>query len=430
MNRLFQSAAMVCGALALSTFAAALTAETEFSSAVKRREDFQTFCRFVADEYAYFDVKTTDWDSACAHFIGKAESATSRAAYVEVLERTLQQLYDAHAHLGTNTQHSARLVPSQTDVLATWRAGKAVVTNVRRDSAAMRAGLRLGDEILFINDVPVSRATAEFEPEFVRQSSREPHEWALLVALAGRHETPDIQLTVSRVGTVHKIKYSPSFKKPETLLTSALENGIGYVRINNSLGDTGLVAAFDIALDSMGGAKALILDLRDTPSGGTSTVARGVMGRFVDRERPYQRHELISESKDTGISRIWVEFVAPRTPTFRAPVVVLVGPWTGSMGEGVAIGLNAARNALVIGAPMAHLLGALGETRLPNTQITVRVPTEKLFHVNGTPRESFVPHPVSATRSDTAKDDEELSAASRLALKMSGNFRAHPNAKK
>jgi hypothetical protein len=38
---------------------AALTVE-------QRAEDFASFCRFVEDEYAYFDLKKTDWNRACS----------------------------------------------------------------------------------------------------------------------------------------------------------------------------------------------------------------------------------------------------------------------------------------------------------------------------------------------------------------------------
>jgi carboxyl-terminal processing protease len=108
--------------------------------------------------------------------------------------------------------------------------------------------------------------------------------------------------------------------------------------------------------------------------------------------------------------------VAPRDPLFAQPVVVLAGHWTGSMGEGIAIGLNATRNAPVLGEPMAHLLGALGQIDLPNTNIPVRVPAEKLFHVNGTPREAFVPCHVAAAGKPT--DDVELDAAVKLAHEL------------
>lgn len=45
---------------------------------------------------------------------------------------------------------------------------------------------------------------------------------------------------------------------------------------------------------------------------------------------------------------------------------------------------------------MARLRGAVSERDLPNTGIAVRIPTERLMHIDGTPREAFVPPVVVA----------------------------------
>ncbi|HAC00436.1 MAG TPA: peptidase S41, partial [Brevundimonas sp.] len=72
------------------------------------------------------------------------------------------------------------------------------------------------------------------------------------------------------------------------------------------------------------------------------------------------------------------------------PVVVRVGRWTGSMGEGLAIGLHA-QGARVVGRPMAGLLGAIYDLRLPNSGLVIKIPVERLYAVDGTPREQFRP---------------------------------------
>jgi len=74
------------------------------------------------------------------------------------------------------------------------------------------------------------------------------------------------------------------------LEASEIRPGIGYVRFNDSLGDSATVAAFDCALEALRDTNGLIIDLRDTPGGGNSSVARGVLGRFVEREQAYQKH--------------------------------------------------------------------------------------------------------------------------------------------
>ncbi|MBK8325288.1 MAG: PDZ domain-containing protein [Betaproteobacteria bacterium] len=401
-------------ALGLALAACALPAASQprvFPGAAERREDAQALCRFVAEEYAYLDRKALDWPRTCAHFAPLAERASDEKAFIGALESLLAQLHDSHAHLGTNTMASPRLVPSQADAMAAWVDGRARVTDVREDSAAARAGLAPGDEIVTIDDVPVARAAAVHEPLFLDGDRAEARDWALRIALAGRHEASQVRLGVRSRGATRTVAYSPAHPKSANRLEASMQDGIAHLRIRNSLGEAALVKDIDAALDRFADARGLVLDLRDTPSGGNSTVARGILGRFVDRLAPYQRHELVSEFRATGIRRIWTESVAPRGVKFRGSVVVLAGPWTGSMGEGIAIGLNAARGAPVLGRPMARLLGALGEISLPRSHIVARIPVETLHHVDGTPREVFVPCAVEPG----GEGDGELAKARRLA---------------
>ncbi len=60
---------------------------------------------------------------------------------------------------------------------------------------------------------------------------------------------------------------------------SKIEN-IGIITINNSLGKNTLITEFDKALNSLIATEGLIIDLRNTVSGGNSYVARGIMGRI------------------------------------------------------------------------------------------------------------------------------------------------------
>ncbi len=186
-----------------------------------------------------------------------------------------------------------------------------------------------------------------------------------------------------------------------------LTGGIGLIRFNNSLGEQKTVADFDKALEQLRSTKALILDLRDVPSGGDSSVALGIMGRFVSTMLPYQRHRIPNYGQ-ADVERNWIEEVAPRGPfTYAKPVVLLVDHWTGSMGEGMAIGFDAMHRATVIGTPMAHLAGAVTDFQLPKTGVDVAFATEQLFHVNGTPRQDWLP-PVLVAVPATKENDAIL----------------------
>ena len=405
------AAALLAGALPASA-----AEEAGFPDAAQRAAEFASFCQFVDEEYAYFDARKTEWPKACAHYAAQAAGATDRSAYVSLLERALAELYDAHAHLGTNTPQSPRLVPTQSSLFGAWRAGKAVIVAVKQGSAAEQAGLRPGIDVLTVDGEPIEAAVKRIEPQFLSQADPVARDWALQIALAGHRDRRTVRLDVRVDGAARAFEFVAEAPQPTALLSHRSVGRVGHVRIHNSLGDPALVQAFDAALAAMPDARALVLDLRDTPSGGTSSVARGLMSRFVRRPMPYQRHELVSEFRSHGVRRIWVEYVAPRGTPFLRPVVVLVGRWTGSMGEGIAIGLNAVRGAQVLGSPMAHLLGALGETVLPHSKIAVRVPVEKLFHVDGTAREAFVPGAIVASGGTTSADPE-LDAAIAEAMK-------------
>lgn len=355
-------------------------------------QDFDLFWQFVEENYAYFDIKATDWAAVRDKYGKQVQTVSSKREFITVLEGAVGELYDAHAHLATATGASPRMTPTDADLWAEWRNGHAVITDVRAGSAAEQAGLRPGMTVVTVHGVPVAQATDRFAPHALKAADPAAQDWALRVALAGPRDAP-VRLTAANAsGKTVEVSFTPGVQRPATLLTAREEGGIGIIRINNSLGDTALIAAFDEALDKLAHTRGLVLDLRDTPSGGNTTVARGMMGRLVAKETAYQKHELVSDFRETGVRRTWVEYVSPRGKMpYTKPVVVLSGHWTGSMGEGMTIALDGMKRATTMGTPLAGLLGALTELQLPYAGFTVRIPNEKLYHLNGTPRERFKP---------------------------------------
>lgn len=380
-------------------------------------EDFDALWTYVRDHYAYFHRKQTDWEGVRALYRPRAAQARTRRELLVVLEDVMEELYDPHAHLGVNGASSPRLVPTGADLWAEWREGRATVTAVRAGSAAEASGLAAGMEVLSVDGRPVRDVVRERLPAALRAPDPAADGWALRMALAGRRNAP-VRVEVAAAEGTRSLEFTPGGTSAFALLTpSVLEGNVGYVRIHNALGDIALVAAFDSALAALRDTRALVLDLRDTPSGGNTTVARGLLGRFVTEVRPYQVHELPSEEREHGIRRLWVEHVAPRGPfTYDRPLVVLVGRWTASMGEGMTIALDGLGRATVIGTPMAGLLGATYGTTLPRTGWSVRVPAERLYHVNGTPREDFVP----AVPVGPGAPGEDPAVAAALALLRGG----------
>ncbi|QGN55686.1 S41 family peptidase [Novosphingobium sp. Gsoil 351] len=174
------------------------------------------------------------------------------------------------------------------------------------------------------------------------------------------------------------------------MLETERRGDLGIIRINNSLGNNGLIAEFGNALHSLADTRALLIDLRNTPSGGNTSVARGIMGHFVTRDMPYQMHVIPYEARVYGPTRKFVEYVAPFGERYSGKIYVAGGHWTGSMGEGLMIGFDAI-GATTVGSELAHLLGALSNETIAGSKAKIDLGTEELFTVPGQPRASFRP---------------------------------------
>jgi C-terminal processing protease CtpA/Prc len=392
--------ALAIGATALSCLAA--QTKDEF------RQDFDSAIREVASTYAYFDVKATRWIDVPNLYTADLQRVENRDQFVALLERVLDELYDPHAQLTVNLRSSPRLVPSGTDLWAEWRGGAATITQVRADSDAKRAGIKPNTVVVALDGAPIADAVEARMGRSYPRSLAAARDWALRAVLAGRHGTIRI-VQVQEGGTTRTVELpaDDQFAAAATVLSaSEIRPGIGYVRFNDSLGDSSVIDAFDHALAGFRNTRGLIVDLRNTPSGGNSSVARGILGRFVRREQPYQKHVLPPEERDTGVRRSWFELVSPRGEfVYSRPVAVLVDRWTGSMGEGLAIGFDATGSGTVVGTEMAGLLGATYRLTLPRTGIGLNIPAERLYHVNGAPREEFRPTvPVDVARAEPGQD--------------------------
>jgi C-terminal processing protease CtpA/Prc len=370
------------------------------SGSTRYRYDVSALALTVGHHYVYLAGKAVDWAMAERLAEEEADSVTSKKGLVAVLERFLDNLYDAHATLRANTTASSRLVPSGLDVWAEWRKSDAVVTAVRAGYSAEKAGVYPGMRVLAINNVPIERA-AEFRlGAAIRHPVPAPAlDWALLSALAGRRDVPRMlrvrdssgvrDLAIDRPGDhvmdaaaqETRVEFRQLTDRPDATKRA---DYYGYIRLN-ALGDTLSITEFDSALSALRSTSGLIIDLRNTPGGGSTNVAEPILGRLITRTEAYQR---VAPPGSTAYLRT----VAPRGPwPYTAPIVVLVGRWTGSMGEGMAIGLDGMQRGTVVGTRMAGLAGSVEDFVLPCSGIGVALPTEQLLHINGTPRERWVP---------------------------------------
>lgn len=360
------------------------------------RKDAVALEHLVNHQYAYLDRLSGGRFTLTPKLRNEAKAVATRQDLIRFAERSLMLLADHHSITRASLKDSWAVFPSYGDLWIQREDRDFVVEQVRADSPAERAGIRPGDRLLAIGGVPVAAAVQSFWSDLGTTGGGERDGYAARVLAAGRRDRPRSLAVRHGTGPTRVIELANLYirKRPDRPpVSTQLLDGALVVRLNDSLGDRATVAAFDALMAKAPRGQEIVLDLTDTPSGGNTTVARGIIGWFVAKPTAYQVHNLPVEERDTGIPRQWVEQALPRAGKYHpGPVTVRVGRWTGSMGEGLAIGLRAA-GARVEGSRMAGLLGAIYDHALPSSGLVVKLPTERLYAVDGTPREKFIPSP-------------------------------------
>lgn len=325
----------------------------------------------------------------------EAAAVADQKSLLAFAERVVASLADHHAITGASFSNSYAVVPSYSDMWIEMVDGEYIVTAVRAGSPAEAGGVRAGDSVVMFGDQAASEAVAEYwSTGLGMPASVETNAYAARILAAGRRDSSRPLTLKNGSGKTYSVNL-PSLYTLERSggpVSSVNEGDTLMISINDALGNNDTIAAFDEAMQQATPGQKIVIDLTDTASGGNTVIARAILGWFVTEPRFYQIHELPGEQRATGIARRWAEQVLPRAGKFHdGPVEVRVGRWTGSMGEGLAIGFDAL-GACVHGTKMAGLLGAIYDHRLRNSGIVIKLPTERLLHVNGTPREDFVPH--------------------------------------
>lgn len=361
--------------------------------------DIETICTQVPVRYVYFPSRAAHWDEACEQALSRARELQGPQGSLAILEALVDDLHDPHISLNANNDMSPRLVPSGSDLWVEKRPSSYLVTAVRPNSGAANAGIEPGDEVLEFNGQPLELAARRRIHASLPAVSEGRLLWAVNAALAGYRHEPR-KLKVRRAGKIFEVSLSDA--EPTSTLGllefERLEQNLGYIRFNNSLDDSNTIDEFDDALEELRATDGLILDLRNTPGGGNTGVAEPIIGRFLSKRAPYQ----VTAPPNEDPTPRFVE--ASGDWQYSAPVVVLVGKWTGSMGEGMAIGFDGLQRGQVLGTNMAGLAGGTEPILLHGLGLQLWIPTYDLQHVDGTPRHLWTPPEIA--RADNGLGDD------------------------
>jgi hypothetical protein len=356
----------------------------------------------IAASYAYLD-KLPDGRVPQSIELDRERAAVhDEDTLLRYAEDRLISLADHHAITGSSFSDSWAVIPTFSDLWVARHGDTYVISAVRDSTPSADSGIRSGDRLVAVNDVPIARAVSAFWARLGLSVTPRRADYAARVLAAGRRDRDRVLTVEDSRGRARRLRLTSMYHRQSDgpPISVTRQNGCSIIRINNSLGDMATIAAFDTVLATGPVGDRIVLDLRETPSGGNTTVARAIMGWFVNEPRSYQVHNRPAEERETGVARQWIEQVLPRRGLRRQELPsIWVGRWTGSMGEGLAIGF-AALGADVRGMPMSGLNGSVEDLPLGTTGLVIKLPTERLMTVGGLPREDFIPHiaPLECSR--------------------------------
>ncbi|NOU52844.1 carboxyl-terminal protease [Pseudoalteromonas sp. JBTF-M23] len=359
----------------------------------------------LQQQYAYLDRAGVDKDTLFEVFAPKLIVTQSKQAFADTAQMLLRHFYDPHLNLGPYNAQDYSVFPTGSDIYVNYQNQQFVVVDVKAGSAADVAGIRPNMEIIEIDGMPMHEAVKQVLGREISQLQPEQVNFAANVSLGGYRNTSRKVTAKGKDAEKHyhlaaSYEAINAFRDGPMISFRKIDN-FGYIRFNNGLGNNKTVDEFKQALAALADTKALIIDLRNTPSGGNTGVAEPILGHFVTHKTAYQRYQTQQVGLPYTHAEMATAYVEPSLPYYDKPFVVLAGHWTGSMGEGMTIGLDAIGAKTVIGAPMADLLGGIKTVQLKHSETWLELGFERLYHVNGSFREDFVPH----IRLDTADKD-------------------------
>jgi C-terminal processing protease CtpA/Prc len=351
----------------------------------------------IEQQYAYLDKLPGGKLPQSATLNAQRAAVHDQDTLLRYAENRIISLADHHAITCSSFKDSWAVVPTYTDLWVVSREGQYFIDAVREGSPAALAGIQPGNALVAIDTVETASAVGAFWRELGLAINPARSDFAARILAAGRRDRPRRLSISDATGRVRQLTLPSLYSvvsEQRSQLTISTNEARTVIRFSNSLSDNTTIAAFDAAMKLIPPSNQVVLDLRDTPSGGNTTVARAVMGWFTDKPHGYQVHNRPSEERETGIGRQWVEQVLPRSGKYRRGLpTIWVGRWTGSMGEGLAIGFASMR-AEVRGGPMAELNGSVEDLKIGNADVCIKLPTERLMTTTYIPREQFRPKPM------------------------------------
>lgn len=316
--------------------------------------------------YPYRHLIGEDWNAVLPAAIAGLEQAGDSLAYARAVAAMVRHIHDSHGFMisAVLRQHiGSGRAPVRVGIIE----GRPVITTLL-DSAAGRAGLRVGDEILVVNgeaartrlarvEVPGATSTPQAEAEYRSELLlRGPVGSTMSIVVRGRDGR-------RRAAELNLVPWSAELQAAQYsgAVFRLLPGNVGYADLSRLT-----VPQVDTMFEQFKDTRAIIFDMRGYPNGTAWAIAPRLADRPGKAAAIFRRP--LRTSPDTT-EHTTVEFTQ-RIPTSAKPryagrTIMLIDAHAASQAEHTGLFFEAANGTKFVGSPTVGANGDVTDVVLP-----------------------------------------------------------------
>lgn len=365
------------------------TMKTSYKENISDEEKLFGLSKFWSEvKYNFINfhlVPDLDWDQKYFEFIPKVLATKSTLKYYKVLEMLCANLKDGHTNIYMPREVSSEIYakPAITPRLIENK----VILIAIFDEKLKQEGLKLGQEILKIDGIPVKEYAEKNILPFTSASTQQEYDFNLYqISLLAGAVSKSIEITFKDLNGKEFTKVLPRLSNEERNKLIAqtsknqgnafefrmLEGNVALVKVNTMVDERKADQMFAEKFSEIAKADSMILDLRDN-GGGSTGIGYRILSFLVDKPfkgskwftreyhpsfRPWGRPEKTYGSEDAYEVKLdEIKRMRGDAEPFLKPVVVLTSPRTGSAAEDFLVAFKPLNRGLIIGEPSTGSTG-------------------------------------------------------------------------
>ncbi len=330
------------------------------------------FWNIIEYWFPYRDMLGEDWPMVLKQFVPRIAQANSSEAYQRELMALIARVHDSHANLWSSLQLRPPVGLFRLPIVVRFVENRAVVVGFTSGEAGKGTAFRVGDEILEIDGVSISKLIENWSPFYA--ASNEPtrlRDIGQALTNGGcvpvrvriqREGLEPFEINATRVEKVAGDMSGSTHDRPgETF--QRLSDQVAYLKLSSvKSADAGKYA------NAAKGTKGLIIDIRNYPS---DFMIFTLGSLLVEEETVFARFTTGDTSNPGGFH--WTDTVRllPGLPHYSGKVVILVDESSQSSAEYTAMAFRSVPGAKVVGSTTAGADGNVSRIPLPGGLISM-----------------------------------------------------------